>query len=230
VIIIPTLFGDKFEIEIKPSENYNFEQLLLHSNGQIIDMTNRISNNTFVLSVDIMERYFENELELEIMCKRMVWVDYENRAYAFDGLGTKESPFLIRDAEDFALMAYYCNNDISSEGTNYAKAYYKVTNDIDFAGKYWVPIGTASNPFKAVIDLGSYEFKNITYYQSYDNPKTSYSGIFWIISDYAIIRQYEQEMIIMWACIGGSVGLIIISICIFYYARAKKEEKRVLYS
>lgn len=229
-IVVPTLFGDKFEVEITPSANYKLTNVLLHSNGQTRDLINRVANGKFVLSVDIMESYFAKEMEIEIVCKRMVWLEDEYRSHSLSGRGTKESPFIISSAQDFALMAYYCNNNIAFGGINYAKAYYKVIKDIDFAGKYWVPIGTEDNPFKAVIDLGSYKFTNITYYQNYDEPKTSYSGLFWIISDYAIITQYQQEWIIMWVIIGATIGTIVICACIFFYARAKKEEKRVLYS
>ena len=80
-----------------------------------------------------------------------------------------------------------------------------------------------------MIDLGSYKFINITHCQTYENPETSYSGLFWIISDYAIIYQYQTEMAIMWGIIGGSVGLLAMAICIFLYVRGKKEEKRAKY-
>ena len=58
--------------------------------------------------------------------------------------------FEIETAEELALFANLVNTNKKVPGTSdlYATQKVKIVKDIDLSGKYWVPIGTATYPFK----------------------------------------------------------------------------------
>lgn len=84
----------------------------------------------------------------------------------FDGEGTFENPYLISTVTDLQMLAVYVNNNIGA----YGSACYRLTNNIDFNGAGFVPIGKAEikQEFKTddfgelVIDEnGSYIYENV---------------------------------------------------------------------
>ena len=76
-------------------------------------------------------------------------VDY----VVFDsGAGTEADPYILKTAEHWNNMVVKINNDAE----NYASAYYKLANDIDFENKAVKPINT----FKGVIDGSNFTLKN----------------------------------------------------------------------
>ena len=62
-----------------------------------------------------------------------------SKAYTFEGAGTKESPWLIKSADDLAKLS--ANVRFSNETTNYEGKYFKLTCDINMQHKEWWGIG-----------------------------------------------------------------------------------------
>ncbi|MBP3345351.1 MAG: hypothetical protein J6K97_04025 [Clostridia bacterium] len=218
-------YGETNKIEIVAKENYIFKQAMLTVGGQKIDITDRYANNRIVLSVEFIDRYFAKEMSIQIFFERQIWIQTEYRATDFEGEGTKANPFIIADAADMALLAYLVNNGIVDGEMIYAEAYYKVTNNIDFEGKYWEPIGTQANPFRGTIDLGDYQFSGVEHYLSYTNPKTSYSGLFWIISKDAKIIQATDGWTWIWIVIGIALVVIVLVVVLIVIIRKIRKKK-----
>lgn len=61
-----------------------------------------------------------------------VW-DGTSVSSSFDGEGTKENPFLIQSAADFALL-----RDQAALGTTYEGSYFKMTKSVDFNGSNFI--------------------------------------------------------------------------------------------
>lgn len=82
------------------------------------------------------------------------------------GQGTKSNPYLISCPEELAFMEYGINYNIKSrdkDSVDYAKAYYKLTNNINLDGRYWILIGANSGAkFQGVLDLNYKFITNIT--------------------------------------------------------------------
>lgn len=62
-----------------------------------------------------------------------------DKAYAFDGQGTEESPYLIKSAGELAQFA--ANVRLADKDTCYLGKYFKLTTDIDMDNKGWYGIG-----------------------------------------------------------------------------------------
>lgn len=52
------------------------------------------------------------------------------------GEGTKESPYIIKTAQQLANLAYYVNNNISTNGKRYSEMHYKLNNNINLNSMY----------------------------------------------------------------------------------------------
>ena len=75
-----------------------------------------------------------------------------NPAYSFSGgSGGSGDPYLIGSATDLAQLAFNVNNS-----TEYSGVYFMLSDDINLAGKDWVPIGTASYAFRGNFE-GNYK-------------------------------------------------------------------------
>lgn len=74
----------------------------------------------------------------------------------FYGDGTKERPYLIKDAKDFAKLS----RD-NSYGQSFEGIYFQLVRDLDFGGAYFKPIGADGNPFLGNIDGNGRSIRNI---------------------------------------------------------------------
>jgi hypothetical protein len=74
------------------------------------------------------------------------WDGTTPNSVTFEGSGTSDSPYLIKSASDLAFLAKSVN-----EGNTYESKYFKLTADIDLAGKEWTPIGS-STAFQGIFD------------------------------------------------------------------------------
>lgn len=85
----------------------------------------------------------------------------EAHTIKFDGAGTQASPYLIKNANDMALLADAVNQGLSG----YGNAYYKMAADVDFGGLTYAfrPIGTAAHPFAGNFDGDSHKINGFTY-------------------------------------------------------------------
>ena len=124
-----------------------------------------------------------------------------------------------------ALVAYNVNNGVEANGINYAKAYYKVTKDIDFQGCYWQAIGTKENPFDGYMNLGKHKFLNVSHYVNYEDPETSYGGLFWHISKNAKIIVVHENYWVVWVSVAGSVVVIGAAVALTVLIKKKRGSK-----
>lgn len=101
---------------------------------------------------------------------------------SLEGEGTEESPYIVGSAGDLKRMQLMVN--ASAED---ASAYYRLTNDIDFNGMQWLPMGKNSIQFKGVFDGGGHKIENLKI-----SSNGVYSGFFGYING-AEIRNVSLE-------------------------------------
>ena len=109
------------------------------------------------------------------------------------------------------------------DGVEAKTAHYKLVSDIDFAGKYWTPIGSKTSQFEGVLDLGRYRITNIVFCFDYDQPMPSYSGLFWVTSDKAVIKRDNSGWLI--ATISIVSVVLTIGAIVACYVVVKKIKK-----
>ena len=80
-------------------------------------------------------------------------------AKVLDGDGSKQSPYLINNAEDFLKLAAFVNASLF----DYDGSYFKATADLDFADKAFTPLADGDASFKGVLDGGGHAIKNIVF-------------------------------------------------------------------
>ena len=216
------LFGDTVYLEFTSLANYRIVRVELN-----IDISHDISymyeGGRIVIDENFMTRYFSKNIEIIIVCERLLWTNEEFRSKELLGSGTSEDPYLVTSEADFAYVAYLINNG-ESDG-KYAEAHYRLTTDLDFAGKYWEPVGTEENPFKGVFDLGEYSIKNVVHYKDYTDPGTSFGGLFRYVDPSAQIIQSHTTLIITLSVIFGVLFLLILLLLLLLLLRKKKKEK-----
>ena len=86
---------------------------------------------SLVMSITMLSSVSAKEASIEY---QGVWTDYAAKEYAA-GDGTKESPYLIKDASQLALLAKNVNEKEEKD------KYYELISDIDLSGHFWNPIG-----------------------------------------------------------------------------------------
>lgn len=86
-------------------------------------------------------------------------------------------PYLIKTIEELRLLSVYVNG----VDTDYADKKYKLANDLDNNGEYWLPIGNASNPFK-----GNFDGDNKTIQSIYIYTSGNYKGLFGYVENATI--------------------------------------------
>ena len=89
-----------------------------------------------------------------------------------DGVGTKENPYIIFTASEFAYFADQVNS-----GNSYENSYFKLTSNIRFANKEFYTIGTLENPFSGNFDGCGYVIKDFII-----NGSGIYTGLFGYIN------------------------------------------------
>ena len=89
-------------------------------------------------------------------------------AWAWDGEGTQESPYQIKNASDLQQLATNVN-----DGTDYSNKYFKQIADINMQGVAFTPIGTADHPFNGKYDGNSKTITNLNVSGNYQ-----YAGLF----------------------------------------------------
>lgn len=96
----------------------------------------------------------------------------------------------ITSANQLAWVAYNINNGNinglinSNSGIDASTKYiFRLKKDIDLSGRYWTPIGTLDNPFRAIFDFNNYTISNLVI----DSENTMFAGLFGYTQE-AIIR------------------------------------------
>lgn len=223
------LFGGTATLTIVPSLNYTVGNILIYStNSYVQDITSLFSNGTINIANSILADHFAQNQPYTIVINfvRMIWSDEAYRAESLQGSGTQADPYIISKPEDMGFVAWAVNNgQFNDNGVAYADCYYKVTSNLDFTGRYWEPIGTHDHPFNGTMDLGDHSISNISFAENYTNPNPSYSGLFWILGEKAIVMQSNNVLAIVLGVVGGLLLLAIIIIVVFVVVRKKKKKK-----
>ena len=140
---------------------------------------------------------------------------WDGGAEPFDdsAAGDENDPYIIDTAEKLAYLAIQVNEGNNYEGNHYRGKYFKMTRDIDLAGKEWTPIGIfplnywVSKYFAGNFDGCGYVISNMKVeleneVPTFDdvngdkNGKTtasSYKGLFGVVKDGVISRVNLQN-------------------------------------
>ena len=217
------LYGDQFMLKINANENYQLKYIALSTTDMTFNVTDRVANNILIVDKILMDIYFDYEIKITAMMERLVWTDV--RSQRFEGKGTKESPYYISSANDFALLSYLVNNAVENIYDNlYSECYYVVTRDIDFKGRYFEPIGTEGNPFNGTIELGGHKYLNVSHYKDYTDPVPSYYGLFWHLGRQAKIIADKPSYVLLIVVISGVVVGIGVTIFLVFFMHARKKK------
>ena len=227
-------FGTALALDYRLFTNYTIDNtvgsVIITVGGTDHDVTNRavsVEQQRIYLYSSFLEEFEAGEnVIVTINFSRLRWIDFASSS--FKGEGTETNPYLISSAEDLALLANYVNKgQVNSAGLKYADAVYEVTNDLDFNGKFWTPIGTRENPFNGTIHFRKYSISNIEHepYTTYENPTTRFSGVFWICTEHAKILQTNSEIVLALSIVGGVVGLLLLILLIVLILRRKRKKR-----
>ena len=95
-------------------------------------------------------------------------LSWETEKEMFEGEGTEEKPFLIKNASDLTKLAGFTNTAATAD--YYASKVYQLTNDIDMTGISYKPVSWASNfssvqgkAFTGTLDGDGHVIKNISF-------------------------------------------------------------------
>ena len=150
--------------------------------------------------------------------------------FEFEGKGTKEEPYLIKNANDLALISYNLNNGIlQREGDiSFNYAYYLVKADIDCGTDYYfVPIGTQSNPFNGTFDYDFHSIKNLT--TERDIELYQYDGLFDVIGEFGkIVNRYRTYTILVITLVGSAIFLLTVIRIVLAVEKRRNKPKRVI--
>ena len=125
------------------------------------------------------------------------WTDYADTDW--EGSGTEQSPYLISSAAELAGLAKLVNQiptptatdnptteDWYEHDNHFSGAYFKLTDDIDLAAHYWVPIGNdfmgglrrSYRAFEGNFDGDGYTVSNLTVDNTAQDASTYYKKAF----------------------------------------------------
>lgn len=220
------LFGEEFTIELSPIANWKLAYFIVNNDKlAIIDLSQYMNGKVLTINQEFVRTYYDNRaVSLKICFKAMIWSDSDSRSTSLQGKGTKDNPYLVSSASDFGFVAYAINNNLAgANGLLYKDAYFLVTKNINFAGKFWSPIGE-KNAFNGTFDLGKYQFSNIMLDKTYNQPETSYRGLFLNLTEKAvIIIDNSKTVLISGIFMGVAAGALVVIFISWRINRNKKD-------
>ncbi len=149
--------------------------------------------------------------------------------FEFEGKGTSDVPYIIKDASDLALLSYVINNNIEAgeEKVQYSKAYYQLKNDIDMGTDYFfVPIGTTESPFAGTFDYNYFAIENLT--TEFQSENYINDGLFDKMDGTGkIIKQFRSKVPLMMGLAGIAIVILIAFGIVFRIERKRQRPKKV---
>ena len=107
----------------------------------------------------------------------------------FEGSGTEESPYLIKNLND---LKFFRNN--VNAGNDYSGKYVKLNADIDLINEEWEPIGYMGKKFIGNFDGGSHTISNLKVVKELDNASANNGvGLFGHVDSPATIKNLTIE-------------------------------------
>ena len=156
------------------------------------------------------EVVFETEAATQPTNTSGTWTDSGIRGTSFGGgSGTASDPYLIKNAQQLAYLAYRVN-----DGNSYSGKYFEQTANIDLSAYYWEPIGIEDYPFSG--NYTANPFGVIT--NLYTKSDYNYTGLFGYvrnatISNIGISGGYIEGRRYTGGLVGGVSGDITITNC-----------------
>ena len=120
-----------------------------------------------------------------------------------DGNGTKESPYIIKSAEE---LEYFAKSYNEQESAPKEKVYYELGNDIDLNGVDHLAIGTSEIPFNGRFDGRGHKITNFKI-SKYDLDVHEY-GLFGV-TDEAVIKDVDIDIDYDFAPIGKKSSVYV---------------------
>ncbi|MDR1403885.1 MAG: hypothetical protein LBJ60_09355 [Tannerellaceae bacterium] len=117
------------------------------------------------------------------------WYNDEG-GYTFEGLGTKDEPFLISSISGLAYLADQVN---MTPGNPYGGVCFKLTQDLDIGAHYWISIGCdAAHPFQGNFDGNGKTIHNL-YVNNSNSEGYPASGLFGYLGNGSRIENLTIE-------------------------------------
>ena len=112
-------------------------------------------------------------------------LDVEDPSLEDSTHGTKDNPYLIKDAQDLATLAYKVNKNVGGKNTGFSHGvYFEQTADIDLQNIAWPGIGfcgsgtgDAKTAFRGIYDGQGYAIKNLKIDDTYKSDRIAF-GLF----------------------------------------------------
>ena len=173
------------------------------------------SGNTVYLEVyfdQSRSQYFNygEEFVAEVYINGVPASEYGNDVSdGFDGEGTENNPYLIKNASNLKQLA----NNVNS-GNSYSNIYFELTENIDMTGETFEPIGNQNNHFSGKFDGKGFVIKGISV------NADSYIGLFGYIENASINDVGVEDVNYTgWSNIGGIAGYSSNSVITNCYSR-----------
>jgi len=173
------------------------------------------SGNTVYLEVyydQSRSQYFNygEEFVAEVYINGVPASEYGNDvSEGFDGEGTENAPYVIKNASNLIQLANLVNS-----GNSYVNTYFELSDNIDMTGMDFEPIGNQNNHFSGIFDGQGFVIKGITV------NADSYIGLFGYIEN-AFVNDVgiEDANYTGWSNIGGIAGYSLNSVITNCYSR-----------
>lgn len=178
-----------------------------------------VSGNTVYLEIyydQSLSQYFNygEEFVAEVYINGVPVSEYGNNvSEGFDGEGTENNPYLIKNASNLKQLA----NTVNS-GNSYSNTYFELSDNIDMTGEVFEPIGNQNNHFSGKFDGKGFVIKGLSV------NADSYIGLFGYIEN-AFVNNVgvENAEFTGWSNIGGIAGYSQQSIITNSFTRGSTE-------
>ena len=155
----------------------------------------------------------------------------------FFGNGTDDYPYELNNILDIAKLAFIINNNIRQsdrQKAEYSTAVYELSQDINFADRFWTPIGTRDNPFRGTfylrgerlnlfVDDNDELFPANTCFDTEAEYYTLYGKLFGFLDGANIIVE-EPSLLVLWIVLGVVLLLILIIILVIIISHNRKKK------
>ncbi len=208
------LLNTSYKMEFLPNNMYELSEL------KYTNLETRETKYLLPLQDGKYEFDVTEDFEISATFTQILWSQHYTMP---SGSGTKDDPYMITTPEEFAFIAYAVNNSIWQSDTkkvDYHKAYYMLTKNLDFTGKYWEKVSTR---FIGTLDVNFRTIENVTLQD--ETKTTNYKDLF------AGKVNIKREIGTVWTIAGISISAILtitIILILIYMSKSKTKIKKVV--
>jgi hypothetical protein len=148
--------------------------------------------------IDGLSRSTTYYVRVKPVCDDDKWSDAINFTTSyFGGSGIETDPYIIATTDDMDALAASVNG-----GNDYEGVYFRQTDNLDYEGKTYTPVGTPTHPFRGIFDGRSYTISHVTLGNNNDNQ-----GLFGYVENATLSYiRLANSQISAKDCVGGIVG------------------------